>query len=352
VSGSIPFIAIIGGFYALESPEAALAQKAAEALGAEMAAAGLGLVVYLSDPESLEPHVVRGFVAAGTSRPGSIRVRYSQSQLGKVQFAEEATRKELFDARIFPGTDWEAPFYRSLAEEDGVDGVLLLSGGQSTLIAGHIAVARGLPVLAVPDHGGAAQKIWAVLAARTPPDSLSTWQPGTIQKPLAELRSRCEEAQRLRRRSDRRAQRETLLDARRQTTLLCATSFALLLAMFIYAIAWEASPRAFRSVSFLSLICAGATGALGRTLMSTTKAADPLGVLTLGGIAGFVVGLAYLIPQWISAQGFLIGSAVAVTDKIAVASAMLVAISAGVGFDAVFRKLRQDVEERSVRLQP
>jgi hypothetical protein len=28
-------------------------------------------------------------------------------------------RKELFDPDHFPGQDWEAPFYRSLAEEQG-----------------------------------------------------------------------------------------------------------------------------------------------------------------------------------------------------------------------------------------
>jgi len=46
-----------------------------------------------------------------------------------------------------------------------VDAVLLLAGARSTLIAGQIAVARGLPVLPVDSFGGAARKIWQELAA-------------------------------------------------------------------------------------------------------------------------------------------------------------------------------------------
>ena len=118
----------------------------------------MGLVVYFSNEESLEPHVVSGYVKAlppGVGA-GSIRVRFAESQKNEVKFAEQATRSDLFDPNLFAGNDWEAPFYRSLVDADGVDAVLLMAGARSTLIAGQIALARPLPVLAIDKFNGAA----------------------------------------------------------------------------------------------------------------------------------------------------------------------------------------------------
>jgi hypothetical protein len=151
---SIPFVAVVGGLWNLEPKIAAEAKNAARAIGEALAKAGFGLVVYLSDERALEPYVVSGYVAALPDGAGTIRVRYAESQYGQVRFAEETPeRSKLFDHMAFPGSDWEAPFYRSLAEEDGVNAVLLVGGAASTLIAGQIAVARKLPILAVNAFG-------------------------------------------------------------------------------------------------------------------------------------------------------------------------------------------------------
>lgn len=132
----MPFVGIVGGFYMLKNDPAKFdeAKKTARDIGAALAAAGLGLVVYFSDDESLEPHVVAGYVKAlpdGTDA-GSIRVRYAQSQRNIVKFAEQATRKDVFEPNLFPSDDWEAPFYRSLVAADGVDAMLLMAGARST----------------------------------------------------------------------------------------------------------------------------------------------------------------------------------------------------------------------------
>jgi len=156
----MPFVAVIGGFWQLDPAQAAAAKTAGRTIGEELAKAGFGLVVYFSNDESLEPHVVSGYCTALAAGAAAIRVRYSQSQRGQVKFGEETGRQELFDHRPFPGSDWEAPFYRSLAEEEGVDAVLLVAGANSTFIAGQIAVARRLPILAVDAFDGAAAKIW------------------------------------------------------------------------------------------------------------------------------------------------------------------------------------------------
>ena len=71
--------------------------------------------------------MVSGYAAALKDGAGVIRVRYAESQRGQVRFSEQTTRPELFEpADLFPGQDWEVPFYRSLAQEEGVSAVLLV----------------------------------------------------------------------------------------------------------------------------------------------------------------------------------------------------------------------------------
>ena len=119
-----PRVAVVGGFYDLDA-DLQVGQEArdyAQGLGRALAESGFGLTVYFSDDKSLEPHVVRGFVAAmpqGAPAP-CIDVRYSEAQRGQVRFKEQDTQPELFHEDAFPGLNWEAPFYRSLAARESV----------------------------------------------------------------------------------------------------------------------------------------------------------------------------------------------------------------------------------------
>ena len=72
----------------------------------------------------------------------------------------------------------------------------------------------------------------------------------------------------------------------------------------------------------------------------------------LGIAAGLMVGLAYLIPQMIGAPQLLepTASAVRATDKIQLLSVVIVAFTAGIGFDAIFRRLLQEAEKVEVRV--
>src|SRR5258706_14000773 len=158
---NMPFVGIIGGFLKLAGADAVDARQTAQEIGAALATAGMGLVVYFSDDASLEPHVVSGYVKAlppGVGA-GSIRMRFAESQRGQVKFPEQTTRGELFEAILFPGKEWEAPFYRSLFDADGGDAVLLLAGGRWRLIGGQIALGRPLPALAGDECPGAAVAI-------------------------------------------------------------------------------------------------------------------------------------------------------------------------------------------------
>ena len=124
----VPFVAVVGGFPRAEcGRERREAKKLAREIGAALAEVGFGLVVYYSDQVSLDPHVVSGYVSASARQPrvNSIRVRFAESQRGEVVFAEQTSHPDLFEPKLFPGNDWEAPFYRSLVAIEGVEAVLL-----------------------------------------------------------------------------------------------------------------------------------------------------------------------------------------------------------------------------------
>jgi hypothetical protein len=343
-----PFVAVVGGLWQLDPAQSAAAKAAAQRIGAELAKAGFGLVVYFANDESLEPHVVAGYVAAMPVGSGSnaIRVRYAESQRGQVKFVEEATRSELFETRLFPGPDWEAPFYRSLAESESVDAVLLLGGANSTLIAGQIAVARRLPTLAVDEFGGSASKIWQQLA-QTSTDAHPSWRTTPPEAHVARLKGQV--AALAAEREERRRQDKAFvaLTAKGRQTAYAAGAFALLLATVFFGIVSPPAASAYPLVMFGGLICAGAMGALLRSILWGPGEHDARTSFLLGSIAGFVVGLAYLIPQWVGAPGPLSPKTtdVSANDKIQFASVVLVALSAGIGFDTVFSRLQKQAQD-------
>jgi hypothetical protein len=348
-----PYIAVIGGLRQLSGKAVEDARAAGRAVGQELARAGFGLVVYFSNEDSLEPHVVSGYAAAIAEGIGLIRVRYAESQRGLVTFTEQAGRPELFAHHLFPGQDWEAPFYRSLAEEDGVDGVLVLGGARSTFIAGQIALARCLPVLAIDGFGGAATRIWNQLAQASPGHSVRTWAGQSPQVLVSELKAQClEAAMRRRQARDRERIAQRLLDHRVRAAWTGASFLALLFACFL-GLVYTPYASAYPVIVLAGLIAAGATGALARSLLVEGVASDAWTSLLLGGLAGFVVGLAYLIPQWVGAPGPLAPrvETITATDKIQFASAVLIAVSAGVGFDTVFNRLQKEADKVPVGLQ-
>ncbi len=345
------FVAIIGGFWEIRRDPAALeeAKKTAAEFGVAPAKAGMGLVVYFSEQDSLEPHVVSGYVTAikkGTNGR-AIRVRFPESQRNIVTFPEQETRSDLFELNLFAGRDWEAPFYRSLVAGDGVDSVLLMAGGRSTLIAGQIALARPLPILAIDKFDGAAAVIRTELATHNRDyPSLATH---SVTELVAWLKQ--ESMQRASEQAHTRRKETAYIKSSSQMskTMWATVAFSALLCTIFCGITDSVNASLYPFIMFLSLIAAGATGALVRSLIWDADGVPPATSLLLGGVAGFVVGISYLIPQWIGAPGVLAPSvgAVNATDKIRFVSASLVAISAGVGFDTVFSRLRKQADQHT-----
>ena len=351
VNNNMQFVAIVGGLWILKDPaEVDDAKTMAGAIGAALANAGMGLVVYFSDDQSLEPHVVSGYINAlpPGAGAGSIRVRFAKSQKNIVKFAEQATRKDVFESVLFAGKDWEAPFYRSLVDADGVDAVLLMAGARLTLIAGQIALARPLPVLAIDKFDGSAGAIRTELATNAKDyPSASTHSPTEL---VAWLKSRCDARARQQAHLRDRERKYLKVISQRDKTYWAGFAFLALLATVFFGLARAPDPGFYPFVTFLGLIAAGASGALVRSAFWGADDTAPITSLLFGGFAGFVVGVAYLVPQWIGAPGVLVPSATAVqaTDKIQFVSAALVAVSAGVRFDTVFNRMKMQADNLAV----
>lgn len=345
------FVAVVGGLWNRTPAETKAIEDEARAIGEELAKKGFGLVVYASNPQSLEPHVVAGFVKALPPDAGakSIRVRFAASPGNSVRFAEHAVRPDVFETILFPGNETEAPFYRSLVEAAGVDAVLLVAGAHSTLIAGQIAIARPLPTLAVDKFGGAAQTIRAELArhARDYPSSTTH----SIEQSVAWFKDRCLAYAAQHAAAEKREASFARATSQSKKSLLAGLAFLALLVTVAFALASPPAPSLYSLVMIAGLVTSGAVGALVRDVVWGEGITSGATSLVLGCVAGFVVGLAYLIPQFIGAPGVLDPSAtqVAATDKIQFVSAVLVALSAGVGFDTIFNRLRKDADGLAIR---
>ena len=351
-----PRVAVIGGFYGLDAADPKLGQDArnyAQALGRALAEAGFGLVVYFSNDQSLEPHVVSGFVSAlplGYTTT-CIDARYSEAQRGQVRFPEQNTHPTLFHEHTFPGQSWEAPFYRSLAARDGVQAALLMAGGQSTLNAGQVAMGRGLPLLAIDKYPGSAQILRTELATRIPGYPSS---PGSSPSQLVAWLwdQHLSEARLLRQEQDFERDFKRITSQRRGTTWFAIALIALL-AMLSLGLLGVNLPHWFVVATGGALLSAGATGALIRGLTTTTMVLEPKLASLLGMAAGLVVGLAYLIPQLISSDRILElnTSVVEAKHKILFLSVVLVAFTAGIGFDTIFRRMLQEAENVPVSVK-
>ena len=162
-TGMVPMIAIVGNVTALPGDaEQLMAEQAGKDLGRQLAAAGYHIVVYSSERQFLEAHVVSGYVASGHAQLNSIHVMYPE-EASKIAFPEWTPDSQFFFPERDPSSDWEISFYDSLAK---VQGILLLGGGRSTLIAGLVGAGYGLAVIPIPTFGGYAKKIWSNLHLR------------------------------------------------------------------------------------------------------------------------------------------------------------------------------------------
>jgi hypothetical protein len=321
------------------------AQEAAAELGRELAASGCGIVVYSSDSKFIEAHVVRGYVESGQALPGSIQVRAPQ-EAGVVFFAGMKSNPELFDLRLDANDDWEVSFYRSLPE---VDGLALIGGGRSVLIAGLIAMTRHIPMVAVGTFGGSAQKVWRLLshdiasfdasdlAAMAPPVWGKDSAAGLVAALLRQGRRRTEarEAERL---LARRSERTRLRQALVASLLFVAAMMTIPLGLSGFG----SDSTALLVLLFGAPLLAGASGATIR-MVSTPHAVDvgATRAVTLGLVAGGITTVLFLLSQLAASPDLLTGEERLADVQVRGLLLFAVAIGfiAGFTFETVYRRL-------------
>jgi hypothetical protein len=201
-------------------------------------------------------------------------------------------------------------------------------------------------VLAVNEFGGSGGKIWSQIAQASPERAYPAWGTRPPAAFVSQLKTECAALLARRHEARRRDQLLSTMLGRRQQAGYTAGAFVTLLLTLILGLTNFGPPDAYTVLMLLGLVAAGATGALVRAVLWGTDEVDPRGSLVLGAIAGAVVGLAYLVPQWVGAPGVLqAGAEVSATDKIRFVSAVLVAVSAGVGFETVFGRLKKQAHD-------
>jgi hypothetical protein len=340
---SAPIIAVVGNV----TTDAA-APAAAEQLGRELAKAGFQVIVYSSGDDFLEGRIVRGYVASRVAARRSIQVRYPLHG-AKPEFTEQQTNAEVFDWRPDRSQDWEMSFYQSLNE---VDGILLMGGGDSTLIAGLVAMGRGMAMLPIAGFGGKTTKVWeSLLPGRDLPtaDEISLMaRPGWSEDCAAE----CVKA--LQNQLARKAERERQLrleQLREETSVSWHAALALLL--FVLAVATVPAsltmplwPSAIMWLLFMSPLLAGVAGSTIRLVFDLRRGSVPLtkqsSVTTaaMGLIAGGVAGLLFVTAQLTTQQPTTPGQLFSLEQaKRLVPFGVVIGFVAGLTLDAVFRKL-------------
>src|SRR5215471_5397008 len=88
-----------------------LGSVAAESLGAALASAAYGIVVYSAEDIFVEPAVVRGYLRSGKAQPGSIRV-FHPRQSSTPKFPEQKDQPNVFIDYVDDNANWEFSFYR------------------------------------------------------------------------------------------------------------------------------------------------------------------------------------------------------------------------------------------------
>lgn len=319
----------------LELKDAASAPAACEALGRALAEADCDIVVYSSASDFVEAHVVRGYIASGKARPESIQVRYPDG--GDGDFPEMGEFPDVFHVRPDVSRAWEVSFYRSLFDADGL---VLIGGGQSTLVAGLIAISARTPIVAIGAFGGQAREAWDVLA-RARNDTTEPelelmgrrWQTGAETALVESL------VQQHRRREahDAAATRDATTERRHRHASLGVAAVALIAAMAGILVVYETTPGDTASLVALlaSPLLAGIAGAIIRTVLD--DGAEWLKTTLLGLGAGVIASLLFVASQLATAPDALETTGV----KTLIVFVVVVGFIAGITFDAVFKKLRQ-----------
>lgn len=331
------------------------AKMAAKHLGYALADRGCGIIVYSADSEYIEGDVVSGFIESEKAQPDSILVVYARKS-PQPQFKEQAVKPACFKFKMDSNHSWEVSFYRSLLRADGVT---VIGGGQSTFVAGILAVTSNLPVVALEAYGGAASGVWELLSpseavltqdekdAMAEGSASPVWAGKVVDSLLAQI-ARRKLIIKMQTEKDRARRAILAVEAIVSTALLFS-------ALALFVLTWDAKIErgALLTAIVAAPILAGASASIIRTLWErAVDAAIPQDrpawlMALLGSVAGAISGLLYVIAQLTALPGDD-GKLAPIAGRL-VPFALLTGFLAGFAMDAFFRRIR-DHEPPDVQL--
>lgn len=328
-------IAIVGSVDSTREEELKLTNlaEAPEALvevGRALAEAGFSIVVYSSEPGFIEEGIVKGYVGSGKAKPSSIDVRHPPGT--KCMFAEMAAHGEVFDDNPDVSDSWEVSFYRSLAVADGV---LLVGGGKSTLIAGLVALGFAKPLVAIHTFGGQAVEVrrqFGSLLNDAKPGHLSImgrdWSATSAVDLVGTLREQI---------AARKKRLASEGGARRRVISLLIGIVALLAAIACVVVVQKA--KLGGTLSYVALFAAPMLGGLFGAIIRNAqdRGSEWLYVSAAGLGAGALATLVFIASQLITSDTAL--------KETGVHSLVMYALATGIGggyaFEAVWKKVRE-----------
>ncbi len=362
----LPIIAIVGSVrpeILTRSEREKDARAACNELGRELAKEGWRIAVYSANTDFIEQDVVTGYVTAGAAGKESIVCHHPTG--ADIHFPEmdEHKDKEYFDEKVAPSDDWEASFYRSLAE---VNGILLLGGGPSTLIAGYMALSHSLPIIAIANFDGAARKIWqqhlpskpAFIEEEDIQIMAKKWDANSAKDLVASLRRQHDKwreklSTEIKERHSiedkaRKWDEHIKEDAEERAKTWLAIGFLVIFIVFLIVGLVTTPPGWLYSLlTTLGLCFAGGMGATIRMLTPGAPASRKWVAPVLGVVVGLVFSLLYLVPQLYQNSGFLIPSGPDISDakRAQYISSLIVAFLAGLGFDFALDQLLKQAKQ-------
>ncbi|MGW4564392.1 hypothetical protein ACWEN3_18905 [Streptomyces sp. NPDC004561] len=291
--------------------------------------------MFSSKPTYIERDVVHGYAEACTSEaPGHVAAYPPRHR--DVDFAlPEGSCVTVETVRDTSG-EWEVAYYRRLLTSDGV---LLVGGGQSTRIAGIIAMSQRIPVIPVAAFGGGAGQVWVNLDKvrnDTDDDDIALmgddWRTSSASRLVACLLTQ----RRRRQEAEARAEREGRSKVWRLNSGLLVAVICLLGALGLLVGAGAPGPAGARrlAVFVAAPLLAAVGGALIRHTFEAGAGWLQSAVRGLG--AGVVSVLLYCASQLLALPDLL--------DHLDVRRLLFFTVplgfSAGFTFDLVFERLR------------
>lgn len=330
------------------------AADAGRALGKALAESEYPILVFSSSRTFLEAYIVEGYVQSGSAKQNSIITLYPRRKDPAIHgdFAEQATHPTLFDSRTDSHPRWEASFYQSLPE---VEGVLMIGGGHATLIMGLMALATKTPIASLATFGGSAEEIWAMLTDKPwiePQDRQEMGRAGWSNDRAAVLaasfaRQRAK-LQAIQKEQEAVAEKRQLdRDLRSRGAMVYGVIAAVLTLLGVFG-----NPALFGKTLWLVLyalcfaaipICAGMAGAMFYTLRSVAARPPSLGEARAHGFwAGLGSAVLFFVSQ-VTSNRDISSLYEAVTQgagglDILLLFSLMIAFVAGLTYEAVFGK--------------